>query len=41
VVDDAEKILKQTINPDIRLLILAEAGIRPAWVDPNNWGSQS
>src|SRR5712672_1474034 len=38
VVDDAEKILKQTINPDIRLLILAEAGIRPAWVDPNQLG---
>src|SRR3984893_8252310 len=35
VVDDAEKILKQTISPDIRLLILAERGLRPAWVDPN------
>src|ERR1700736_5176574 len=34
-VDDAEKILKQTISPDIRLLILAEPGLRPAWVDPN------
>ncbi len=38
VVDDAEKILKQTINPDIRLLIRAEAGVRPAWVDPNQLG---
>jgi nitrogen-specific signal transduction histidine kinase/CheY-like chemotaxis protein len=35
VVDDAEKILKQTISPDIRLLILAEPGLRPAWVNPN------
>jgi nitrogen-specific signal transduction histidine kinase/CheY-like chemotaxis protein len=35
VVDDAEKILKQTLSPDIRLLILAEPGLRPAWVDPN------
>jgi len=35
VVDDAEKILKQTIGPDIRLLISAEPGLRPAWVDPN------
>jgi signal transduction histidine kinase len=35
VVDDAEKILKQTIGPDIRLLINAEPSLRPAWVDPN------
>jgi signal transduction histidine kinase len=35
VVDDAEKILKQTIGPDIRLLISADPGLRPAWVDPN------
>ena len=35
VVDDAEKILKQTIGPDIRLLIRAEPVLRPAWVDPN------
>ena len=35
VVDDAEKILKQTIGPDIRLLISAEPSLRPAWVDPN------
>ena len=38
VVDDAEKILKQTISPDIRLLIRAEPGLRPAWVDPNQLG---
>jgi signal transduction histidine kinase/CheY-like chemotaxis protein len=35
VVDDAEKILKQTIGPDISLLIEADPGLRPAWVDPN------
>src|SRR3984893_7662591 len=35
VVDDAEKILKQTISPDIRVLIRAEPGVRPAWVDSN------
>jgi len=35
VVDDVEKILKQTISPDIRLLILAKPGLGPAWVDPN------
>ena len=35
VVDDAEKILKQTIGSDIRLLIRAEPGLRAAWVDPN------
>src|SRR6516162_3213192 len=35
VVDDVEKILKQTISPDIRLLILANPGLGPAWVDPN------
>src|SRR4029077_17912672 len=34
-VDDTEKILKQTISPDIRLLILAKPSLRPAWVDPN------
>jgi signal transduction histidine kinase/CheY-like chemotaxis protein len=38
VVDDAEKILKQTISPDIRLLIRAEPGLRPAWADPNQLG---
>ena len=35
VVDNVEKILKQTISPDIRLLILAKPGLGPAWVDPN------
>ena len=35
VVDDAEKILKQTIGPDVRLLISAQPDLRPAWVDPN------
>ncbi len=35
VVDDAEKILKQTIGPDISLLIEADPGLPPAWVDPN------
>ena len=35
VVDDAEKILKQSIGPDIRVLIRVEPGLRPAWVDPN------
>jgi signal transduction histidine kinase len=35
VVSDAEKILKQTIGPDIRLLIRAEASLPPAWADPN------
>jgi signal transduction histidine kinase len=34
-VHDTEKILKQTINPDIRRLILAKPSLRPAWVDPN------
>ena len=35
IVDDAEKILKQAIGPDIRLLIRAEPELQPAWVDPN------
>jgi signal transduction histidine kinase len=35
VVDDAEKILKQTVGPDIRLLIRAEPSMQSAWVDPN------
>jgi signal transduction histidine kinase/ActR/RegA family two-component response regulator len=30
-----EKILKQTIGPDIRLIIRAEPDLDPAWVDPN------
>jgi Histidine kinase-, DNA gyrase B-, and HSP90-like ATPase len=32
---DAEKILKQTIGPGIRLLIRAEADLPSAWVDSN------
>jgi signal transduction histidine kinase len=35
VVDDAVKLLKQTIGPEIRLLTRAEPGLRPAWVDRN------
>jgi signal transduction histidine kinase/ActR/RegA family two-component response regulator len=35
VVDEAEKILKQTIGPDISLFIEADPGLEPAWVDPN------
>src|SRR5215469_14642704 len=35
VVDDAEKILKQTISPNIRVVIRATADLQPAWVDPN------
>jgi signal transduction histidine kinase len=35
VVDDAEKILKQSIGPDIRLAICTAPHPRPAWVDPN------
>ena len=35
VVDDAEKILKQTIGPSIRLIIRTAPDLRPAWVDPN------
>ena len=35
VVDDAEKILKQTIGPSVRLVIRAAPNLRPAWVDPN------
>ena len=35
VVDIAEKILKQTIGPNIRLVIRAEPGLSAAWADPN------
>ena len=35
VVDDAEKILKQTMGPDISLFIEADPGLQPAWVDRN------
>jgi signal transduction histidine kinase len=35
VVDGVEKMLRQTIGPDIRLVIKAEPDLPPAWVDPN------
>jgi CheY-like chemotaxis protein len=35
VVGGAEKILKQTIGPEIRLVIRSEPDLQPAWVDPN------
>ncbi len=35
VVDDAEKILTQTIGPSVRLAIRTAPDLRPAWVDPN------
>ena len=35
LIDDALKILNQTIRPEIRLLTRAEPGLWPAWVDPN------
>ena len=35
VVDGVEKILRQTIGPDIQLVIKAEPDLPPAWVDPN------
>jgi signal transduction histidine kinase len=35
VVGGAEKMLKQTIGPEIRLVIQSEPGIYMAWVDPN------
>jgi signal transduction histidine kinase len=38
VVDDAEKILKQTIGPSIHLVIHTAPDLRPAWVDPNQLG---
>jgi signal transduction histidine kinase/CheY-like chemotaxis protein len=38
VVDEAEKILKQTIGPSIHLVIRTAPDIRPAWVDPNQLG---
>jgi signal transduction histidine kinase len=34
-IDGAEKILRQTIGPEIRLVIGSEHGIYPAWADPN------
>jgi signal transduction histidine kinase len=38
VVDDTEKILKQTIGPSIRLVIRSAPDLQPAWVDPNQLG---
>jgi signal transduction histidine kinase/CheY-like chemotaxis protein len=38
VVDEAEKILKQTIGPSIRLVIRSAPDLQPAWVDPNQLG---
>jgi len=38
VVDDAEKILKQTIGPHIRLVIHTAPDLNPAWVDPDQLG---
>jgi signal transduction histidine kinase/CheY-like chemotaxis protein len=35
VVDGVEKILTQTIGPDIRLVIQVGCDLPPAWVDPN------
>jgi signal transduction histidine kinase/CheY-like chemotaxis protein len=34
-IDGAEKILRQTIGPEIRLVIGSEQGTYPAWADPN------
>jgi signal transduction histidine kinase/CheY-like chemotaxis protein len=35
VVDGVEKMLRQTIGPDIRLVIQAGSDLPPAWADPN------
>ena len=35
VVDGVEKMLRQTIGPDIRLVVQAASDLPPAWVDPN------
>jgi CheY-like chemotaxis protein len=35
VVDGVKKMLRQTISPDIRLVIQAGPDLPPAWVDPN------
>jgi len=37
-IDDAEKILKQTIAPNIRLVMRSAPDLQPAWVDPNQLG---
>jgi signal transduction histidine kinase len=38
VIDDAEKILKQTIGPGIHTAIRAAPDLKPAWVDANQLG---
>jgi signal transduction histidine kinase len=38
VIDDAEKILKQTIGPAICLMIRTAPDVMSAWVDPNQLG---
>jgi signal transduction histidine kinase/CheY-like chemotaxis protein len=35
VVEGVEQMLRQTIGPDIRLVIAAVSDLPPAWVDPN------
>src|SRR6516162_899188 len=35
VVEGVKKMLRQTISPDIRLVIQAAPDLAPAWVDPN------
>jgi signal transduction histidine kinase/CheY-like chemotaxis protein len=35
IIEGAAKILKQTIGPEIRLIIETQPGLRPAWADPN------
>jgi signal transduction histidine kinase/CheY-like chemotaxis protein len=35
IIASAEKILKQTIGPDVRLVIGSAPDLHPAWVDPN------
>jgi signal transduction histidine kinase/CheY-like chemotaxis protein len=35
IVDGVEKMLRQTIGPDIRVVIEAGPDLPPAWVDPN------
>jgi signal transduction histidine kinase len=34
-IESAEKILRQTIGPDIRLVIRSDHNTHPAWADPN------
>jgi signal transduction histidine kinase/CheY-like chemotaxis protein len=37
IVDGVEKMLRQTIGPDIRLVIQVGSDLPPAWVDPNQF----